>query len=181
MEPDGGIERELLERGFGLVAGADEVGRGALAGPLVAAAVILPHPFDLPGLQDSKLLAPSTRERLSREIRAQAISISVVRITNRVIDRRGLGRSNQRALRAAIARLSPVPDYALTDGLFSRSPVHIRRAADEFLFAAEACEAREAWQDAGDLMARVVALEPNDVRHAQPVEPVVARLGRHRP
>jgi ribonuclease HII len=124
MRPDGSIERELRDNGFVLVAGVDEVGRGALAGPLLAAAVILPEDFVLPGLNDSKLLAPAVRERLAVEIRRQAVALSIVRITSRVIDRRGLGRSNQRALRAAIARLQPRPDYALTDGLpVPRMPV----------------------------------------------------------
>jgi ribonuclease HII len=91
---------------------------------LLAAAVILPEDFDLPGLNDSKLLAPAVREGLAVEIRRQAVALSIVRITSRVIDRRGLGRSNQRALRAAIARLQPRPDYALTDGLpVPRMPV----------------------------------------------------------
>lgn len=124
MQPDGSIERELHDNGFGLVAGVDEVGRGALAGPLLAAAVILPDEFELAGLRDSKLLTPAVRERLAVEIRRQAVAVSIVRITSKVIDRRGLGRSNQRALRAAIARLTPRPDYALTDGLpVPRMPV----------------------------------------------------------
>lgn len=124
MRPDGSIERELRDNGFRLVAGVDEVGRGALAGPLFAAAVILPEEFDLPGLRDSKLLTPATRERLAKAIRQQAVALSLVRITSQVIDRRGLGRCNQRALRAAIARLQPRPDYALTDGLpVPRMPV----------------------------------------------------------
>ena len=124
MQPDGSIERQLRENGFALVAGVDEVGRGALAGPLVAAAVVLPEHYALPGLKDSKLLTPAARERLSRAIREQAVALSIVRITPAVIDRRGLQRSNQRALRAAIARLQPRPDYALTDGLpVPRMPV----------------------------------------------------------
>jgi ribonuclease HII len=116
MRPDGFIEHTLHEQGFALVAGTDEVGRGALAGPLVAAAVILPADLDLKGLRDSKLLTPLARERMAAAIRENALAISLVRITPQVIDRRGLHRSNLRALRAAIARLDPRPDYALTDG-----------------------------------------------------------------
>ena len=124
MRPDGFIEVTLREQGFTLVAGTDEVGRGALAGPLVAAGVILPEDFDLSGVRDSKLLTPLARERMAAAIRERAVAISLVRITPQVIDRRGLQRSNLRALRAAIARLEPRPDYALTDGFpVKRMPV----------------------------------------------------------
>ena len=122
--PDGFIERELHARGFPLVAGTDEVGRGALAGPLVAAAVILPADLDFGGLRDSKLLTPSAREKMAAWVRENAVAISIVRITPAVIDRRGLHKSNIRALRAAISRLEPRPSYALTDGFpVPRMPV----------------------------------------------------------
>src|SRR5712691_8433393 len=124
MRPDGFIERHLHEQGFSLVAGTDEVGRGALAGPLVAAAVILRADADLEGLNDSKLLTPKVRERMAVAIRERAVAISIVRVTPAVIDRRGLHKSNIRALRAAIARLDPPPSYALTDGFpVPRMPV----------------------------------------------------------
>ena len=116
MRPDGYIEHTLREQGFSLVAGTDEVGRGALAGPLVVAAVILPADFDLTGVRDSKLLTPTQRERMAVKIREHALAVSLVRVTPQVIDKRGLHKSNLRALRAAIARLVPRPDYALTDG-----------------------------------------------------------------
>jgi len=124
MRPDGFIERQLHEQGFSLVGGTDEVGRGALAGPLVAAAVILPVDADLEGLRDSKLMTAKARERMAASIREHAVAISIVRVTPQVIDRRGLHKSNIRALRAAIARLDPRPSYALTDGFpVSRMPV----------------------------------------------------------
>ena len=116
MRPDGFVEQQLREQGFSLVAGTDEVGRGALAGPLVAAAVILPVDFDVTKLRDSKLMTPLARERMAATIREQAVALSLVRITPAVIDKRGLHKSNIRALRAAIARLEPRADYALTDG-----------------------------------------------------------------
>jgi len=116
MRPDGFVEQQLREQGFSLVAGTDEVGRGALAGPLVAAAVILPPDFDISGLRDSKLMTPLARERMSALIREHAVALTLVRITPQVIDKRGLHKSNIRALRAAIARLEPRADYALTDG-----------------------------------------------------------------
>lgn len=114
--PDGRIEQRLRAAGFHLVAGVDETGRGALAGPLVTCAVILPEDADLPGLRDSKLLTPAARERLAVEIRAQALAISVVRVTPEVIDNQGLHRCNLRALRDAAMRLSPAPEYVLVDG-----------------------------------------------------------------
>jgi ribonuclease HII len=124
MGPDGFIERHLHEQGFSLVGGTDEVGRGALAGPLVAAAVILPVDADLEGLRDSKLLTANARERAAAWIREHAVAISIVRVTPQVIDKRGLHRSNIRALRAAISRLDPRPGYALTDGFpVPRMPV----------------------------------------------------------
>ena len=123
IRPDGFIERELHAQGFPLVAGTDEVGRGALAGPLVAAAVILPADLDFSGLRDSKLLTPKVRERTAVWIRENALALSIVRITPAVIDRRGLHKSNIRALRAAISKLEPRPSYALTDGFpVSRMP-----------------------------------------------------------
>jgi ribonuclease HII len=124
MRPDGSIERELRDQGFALVAGVDEVGRGALAGPLLAAAVILPDDFDLPGLKDSKLLTPKQRDVLSVMIREQALALAMVRVTPAIIDRRGLHKSNVRALRVAVSRLEPRPHYALSDGFsVPRMPV----------------------------------------------------------
>lgn len=118
------IEEGLRAQGFSLIAGADEVGRGALAGPLVACALILPVEHRIEGIKDSKLCTPEERERLSREIRSEAVGISLVRVMPKVIDKRGLHRMNLIALRRALARLEPRPDYALTDGFpVKRLPV----------------------------------------------------------
>jgi ribonuclease HII len=117
-----GIEQGLRAQGFNLIAGADEVGRGALAGPLVAAAVILPFDASIEGLRDSKLCTPEEREHLAREIRSVAVALSLVRIMPSVIDRRGLHKSNLAALRRALTRLRPAPEYALTDGFPVRRP-----------------------------------------------------------
>jgi len=116
VEPDGRLERRLRDAGFRLVAGVDEAGRGALAGPLVTAAVMLPEDHGIEGLTDSKLLAPATRERLAAEIKQRALAVSIVRVPNTSIDKRGLHRSNLRALREAAMRLRPLPDYLLVDG-----------------------------------------------------------------
>src|SRR6266516_3066743 len=88
-------ERRLRAQGFRRIAGADEAGRGALAGPLLAAAVILPEGFDLEGINDSKLLTALQRERAYARIVAQAVSVSVCRAMPTRIDHRGLHRSNK--------------------------------------------------------------------------------------
>jgi ribonuclease HII len=113
-------ERTLRAQGFGRIAGADEAGRGALAGPLVAAAVILPAGFDLEGIADSKLLTPNARARAFDRIVRDAVCWSVCRAMPSRIDNRGLHRSNLWLLRRAIVRLELAPDYVLTDGFAVR-------------------------------------------------------------
>ena len=105
----------MREQGFTRVAGADEAGRGALAGPLVAAAVVLPDGFDPEGIDDSKLLTRNQREAAYERIVAVAL-FAVAKAEPAVIDRRGLHRSNLALLRRCIRALDPVPEYALTDG-----------------------------------------------------------------
>jgi ribonuclease HII len=112
----GRYERRLREQGFRAIAGVDEAGRGALAGPLVAAAVILPAGFDLDGLGDSKALSAGRRQVCCERILAGALAVSVCKAMPGRIDRRGLHRSNLWLLRRAVLRLPIVPDYVLTDG-----------------------------------------------------------------
>lgn len=114
--PNGDLETALRSQGFGAVAGVDEAGRGALAGPLVAAAVILPGDWTPEGLDDSKLVSPPERERLYAEISLRAVAVGVHRITHRRLDRVGLQRANLLALRSAIRKLDPQPTYTLVDG-----------------------------------------------------------------
>ena len=92
----GRYERRLREQGFGAIAGADEAGRGALAGPLVAAAVILPETFDIEGLADSKMLTRLQREACYERIVEGALAWVACRAMPTRIDRRGLHRSNGR-------------------------------------------------------------------------------------
>ena len=108
-------ETALWQQGFSRIAGADEAGRGALAGPLVAAAVILPENFDTTGIRDSKALTPLQREEQFARITAACI-VAVAKAEPAVIDSRGLHRSNIALLRRAVRALQPTPDYALTDG-----------------------------------------------------------------
>jgi ribonuclease HII len=111
-------ERVLQRSGFVHVAGTDEAGRGACAGPLVVAAVVLPHGRrgEVPGLADSKLLTERAREAAFEEVVARALAVSVVVVPPGELDRCGLHVMNVRAMRQAVARLLPCPSYVLTDG-----------------------------------------------------------------
>ena len=109
-----GYERALIRRGLTPIAGVDEAGRGACAGPLVAAAAVLDKPID--GLADSKLLTPKRRESCFELITRRARAWSVVVVEPGECDRLGLHRANVAALRRALARLEIVPAYVLTDG-----------------------------------------------------------------
>jgi ribonuclease HII len=118
---DGGLyamEQALRRRGFTHVAGADEAGRGACAGPLVAAAAILPAGArgQVPGLNDSKLLTALARERVYAEVVKRALAYTVIVIPPAEIDTLGLHVCNLAAMRRALASLSLTPDYVLTDG-----------------------------------------------------------------
>ncbi len=118
---EGGIyalERALQRRGFQNVAGADEAGRGACAGPLVAAAAILPEGRrgEIDGLTDSKLLTPATRERIYADVVERALAYCVIVVPATEVDARGLHVCNLAAMRRALASLTVRPDYVLTDG-----------------------------------------------------------------
>jgi ribonuclease HII len=99
-----------------LVAGVDEAGRGSLAGPVVAAAVILPRDVALPGLADSKLLSPKVRSRLAEAIHAAATSWAVAAVEAKDIDATDILRATLRAMTAAVRQLAPQPDLVLVDG-----------------------------------------------------------------
>ncbi|HVH08832.1 MAG TPA: ribonuclease HII [Gemmatimonadales bacterium] len=114
------LEREIAfwQAGGGLVAGLDEAGRGPLAGPVVAAAVVLPpHCAFIRGLRDSKLLPPERRLRLARVVRARALAFAVGAASVREIDRLNIRRATILAMRRALSRLSVTPAYVLVDGL----------------------------------------------------------------
>jgi ribonuclease HII len=109
-------ERQLHERGIHVVAGVDEAGRGALAGPLVAGAVVLPEGFDHEGLEDSKLLTPKQRREAYERITGGAVAWAVCKAMPARIDRRGLHKTNMALLRRALRGLEVTPEFVLCDG-----------------------------------------------------------------
>jgi ribonuclease HII len=111
------FELRARSRGFRAVAGVDEAGRGPLAGPVVAAAVILPDDFALDGLTDSKKIGPARCRVLYPEIRRTALSVGVGVASAQLIDRVNILQATLIAMQRAIARLAPSPDYLLIDGI----------------------------------------------------------------
>ncbi len=113
------FERSLLGHGTRRAAGVDEAGRGALAGPVIAAAVILPEDPVIPGLDDSKRLTPARRDALYERITAIATAIGVGRSDPDVIDAVNIRRANLLAMKEAVEALSPPPGRLLVDGIDS--------------------------------------------------------------
>lgn len=112
------IEAELIASGFGAIAGVDEAGRGACAGPMVVAALILKDPLsiELSDVVDSKEVNATKREELRMKIIERSAAYSIVIIEPNEIDSIGLHRANLEGMRRAISSLSIDPDYILTDG-----------------------------------------------------------------
>lgn len=98
------------------MAGVDEVGRGPLAGPIVAVAVILPLDCKIEGLADSKKLSSQKREKLFPEIKKRAISMGIGSASHKLIDRLGIGQANLLAMKKAVEKLKVTPGYLLVDG-----------------------------------------------------------------
>jgi ribonuclease HII len=114
---EGVLEAELRARGFRRVAGVDEVGRGALFGPVVAAAVVLDPERPVRGLDDSKALDPERREELAARIRERALAWAVAAADAAAIDAINIYQASRRAMRTAVERLRPAPDFVLTDAV----------------------------------------------------------------
>jgi len=112
----GAIEEETYSRGFKCIAGLDEVGRGPLAGPVVAAAVILPRRFSHPDIKDSKLLTPSQRETLEPIIKKSAVTWGLGIVEVEEIDRINILRASLLAMGKALKALQQIPDCLLIDG-----------------------------------------------------------------
>ena len=114
--PLSSIETKLRQQGFALIAGVDEAGRGPLAGPVVAAAVILPARLKIKGLDDSKKLTPARRLELFEIIRDKATAVGVGIAEVALIDQVNILRASLFAMREAILGLDPLPHYVLVDG-----------------------------------------------------------------
>ena len=109
-------ERRLWNDGYERVAGLDEAGRGCLAGPVVAAAVILPPEVEMPAVQDSKALAESTRLSLREEIEERAVAAEIAASSPAEIDDLNILQAALQAMRRAAANCNPSPDFLLVDG-----------------------------------------------------------------
>lgn len=110
-------EKQALAEGFCLVAGVDEVGRGPLAGPVVAAAVVFRHGEYLDGVRDSKQLSSKRREEFFLKICERAVGVGLGIVSEKVIDRINILRATQQAMRRAVASLDVKPDLVLVDGM----------------------------------------------------------------
>lgn len=110
-------EKELYEKGYKLIAGTDEVGRGPLVGPVVAAAVILPKNYELKGLTDSKKLSEKKRNEFYDIIQKDALSIGIGIIDEKMIDKINILEASRLAMNTALDNLSIKPDYILSDAM----------------------------------------------------------------
>ena len=110
------LENELYDSGIGLICGVDEAGRGPLAGPVCAAAVILPRGLEIPGLNDSKKLSEKKRDELFGVICKEAISYGIAFATVEEIEDINILNAAMLAMNRAIAMLDPIPELALIDG-----------------------------------------------------------------
>ena len=109
------IENALRRWGFYRIAGCDEVGRGCLAGPVVAGAVVLDPDAHIPGLADSKMLTADERERLNEVIQKRALAWSVCFVEPAEIDTLNIHRASLEAMRRAVLAMAPLPDAVLVD------------------------------------------------------------------
>lgn len=110
-------EQDLRSKGLQMIAGVDEAGRGPLAGPVVAAAVILPPGVRLLGLNDSKKVTPANRDRLYEEIKEKAVSFSISSVSEKEIDIINIYQASLKAMRSAVIQLQQIPDYILVDAV----------------------------------------------------------------
>jgi ribonuclease HII len=122
--PSFDLETTLWDRGFQHVAGVDEAGRGCLAGPVVAAAVVLPPDASIDGLDDSKRMSPTRRETAFAQIQEQALALGVGRCSPAEIDRLNILWAAMEAMRRSVTDCALTPDYLLIDGnrCFPESP-----------------------------------------------------------
>ncbi len=116
-------EKELYKQGLTLVAGVDEVGRGPLAGPVVAAAVILPKNCKIKGLNDSKKIPKKKRLEIYHAVQDQALAIGIGIMDNHIIDQVNIYEATKLAMKKAISQLSPQPEHLLIDAMKLELPI----------------------------------------------------------
>ncbi|HZL55598.1 MAG TPA: ribonuclease HII [Bryobacteraceae bacterium] len=133
----GTLERELRARGFRLIAGADEVGRGSLFGAVVAGAVILSPDSPIRGLNDSKQIEPERREVLADRIRERAVAWAVAAVDAATIDRINIYEASRLAMKMAIHGLRPAADFVLVDAV----PLDIALPQQPLIQGDERCHA----------------------------------------
>ncbi len=127
QKPAWTLFEELARRqGFCCIAGIDEAGRGALAGPVVAAAVVFPKGVEIPGINDSKKLTPAKRNELFDMILEKALSVGIGSGDHLLIDRVNILQATLVAMKEAVLGISPLPDYLLIDGI-SKIPIGIHQ------------------------------------------------------
>ena len=115
------FEQLLWQKGYKQIVGLDEVGRGSFAGPLVAAAVILPRSFKINGIKDSKLLSPQKREILSKYIIENALFYSISEVSVEYINKFGVGMATLRAFLNCLKKLDQKFDFVLVDGFMIKT------------------------------------------------------------
>jgi ribonuclease HII len=123
------FERSLQDKGYTAICGVDEAGRGPLAGPVVAAAVLLPEGIELPGLDDSKALTPLQRDRLFEELAREDVLCAVGIMDHQCIDTMNILKASLMAMRKAVLDLKKAPDVVLVDGTFPVPNLHLPQYA----------------------------------------------------
>lgn len=111
------FERQAWQEGFHLVAGVDEVGRGAIAGPVVTAAVIMPEDFFLPGVNDSKKLTARQRIKMTAVIKQEALAWACAYVFPSYLDKINILNATKKAMQVAVENLYPLPDIVLSDAV----------------------------------------------------------------
>ncbi|RSI66356.1 ribonuclease HII [Streptococcus oralis] len=116
-------EKELYKQGMTLIAGVDEVGRGPLAGPVVATAVILPKDCKIRGLNDSKKIPKKKHLEIYQAVQDQALAIGIGIMDNHIIDQVNIYEATKLAMKEAISQLSPQPEHLLIDAMQLDLPI----------------------------------------------------------
>ena len=127
-------EKELYVQGINLIAGVDEVGRGPLAGPVVAAAVILPQNCKIKGLNDSKKIPKKKHEEIFQAVKENALAIGIGIMDNQVIDQVNIYEATKLAMKEAISQLDPQPEHLLIDGHADFSDIHHQRGCQLLIY-----------------------------------------------